>query len=59
MYENVSATEFGPVATGGLSLGAPWLLFEVDFGYGLRSARYKERSYPRESRFQAQLVSRF
>jgi F plasmid transfer operon, TraF, protein len=59
MYENLANSDIGPVATAGLSLGIPWVLLEVDGAYGLREAKYKDSSYPREVRLQAQLAVQF
>lgn len=55
MYKNLANDEIGPVATAGLTLGLPWLNLEVDGAYGLETTQYKEKSYPREARVQAQL----
>jgi hypothetical protein len=59
MYKNMANADIGPVATGGLTLGIPWVLLEVDGAYGLKDAQYKDKSYPRESRIQAQLAVQF
>jgi F plasmid transfer operon protein TraF len=59
MYENLANSEIGPVATAGLTLGIPWVLFEIDAAYGLKTAKYKDSSYPREARLQAQLAVQF
>jgi len=59
MYDNLANSGIGPVATAGLTLGIPRVLFEIDGAYGLGSSRYKEASYPRETRLQAQFVLQF
>lgn len=55
MYKNLANDEIGPVATAGLTFGLPWLNLEVDGAYGLETAQYKEKSYPKEAKVQAQL----
>jgi hypothetical protein len=59
MYENLADSGIGPVATAGLTLGIPWVLLEIDGAYGLKSAKYKDSSYPRETKLQVQLVAQF
>jgi hypothetical protein len=59
MYKNLADSTLGNVATAGLTFGIPWVLLEVDGAYGLKTAQYKENSYPRESRVQVQLVMQF
>lgn len=59
MYKNLADSSLGNVATAGLTFGIPWVLLEVDGAYGLKTAKYKENDYPRESRVQVQLVMQF
>lgn len=59
MYKNLADSSLGNVATAGLTFGIPWVLLEVDGAYGLKTAKYKNEDYPRESRVQAQLVMQF
>lgn len=55
MYKNLANDDVGPVATAGLTFGLPWLNLEVDGAYGLETSQFKDKSYPREARVQAQL----
>lgn len=59
MYKNLADSTLGNVATAGITLGIPWVQLEIDAAYGLKTAKYKEKEYPRESRAQAQLVMQF
>jgi hypothetical protein len=59
MYKNLADSEIGPVATAGLTFGLPWFNFEVDGAYGLETAKYKEDSFPKEAKVQAQLNIQF
>jgi len=59
MYKNLADNEIGPVATAGLTFGIPWVLLEIDLASGLKTAKFKEKDYPRESRIQTQLVMQF
>ena len=59
MYKNLADSSLGNVATAGLTFGIPWVLLEVDGAYGLKTAKYKNEDYPRESRVQVQLVMQF
>lgn len=59
MYKNLANSDIGPVATGGITIGIPWVLLEIDGAYGLKEAKYKNEDYPRESKIQAQLVMQF
>jgi hypothetical protein len=59
MYKNLSSSEIGPVATAGLTFGTKWVNLEVDGAYGLESATYKEKSYPKEARVQTNLNIQF
>lgn len=55
MYKNLANDDVGPVATAGLTFGLPWLNLEVDGAYGLETSQFKDKSFPREARVQAQL----
>ncbi|HEY5513790.1 MAG TPA: conjugal transfer protein TraF [Geomonas sp.] len=59
MYKNLSNSEIGPVATAGLTFGTRWVNLEVDGAYGLETAQFKEKSYPKEARAQASLNIQF
>ena len=59
MYKNLANADIGPVATAGLTFGLPWLNFEVDGAYGLETAKYKDKSYPKESKVQGQFNIQF
>ena len=59
MYKNLSNGEVGPVATAGLTFGTKWVNFDIDGAYGLESARYKEKNYPKEARVQTTLNIQF
>jgi len=59
MYKNLSSDEIGPVATAGLTFGTKWVNLEVDGAYGLETAEFEEKSYPKEARAQANLNIQF
>jgi len=59
MYKNLSNDDIGPVATAGLTFGTKWVNFDLDGAYGLESARYEEKDYPREARVQGSLNVQF
>jgi hypothetical protein len=59
MYKNLSNSAVGPVATAGLTFGAPWITFEIDGAYSFETTRYNDQHYPKESRVQAQLAMQF
>jgi len=59
MYKNLSNSDVGPVATAGLTFGTKWVNFDLDGAYGLESAQYKEKSYPKEARVQTTLNIQF
>jgi len=50
-YTDLAATTSG-AATAGLSLGIPWLFFDLDGAYGLGSVKYDNKSYPTEAKVQ-------
>ena len=50
-YTDLVASTSGAV-TGGLSLGIPWLFFDIDGAYGLGTVRYDNKSYPTEAKVQ-------
>jgi hypothetical protein len=59
MYKNLSNNDIGPVATAGLTFGTKWVNLDLDGAYGLETARYKEKSYPKEARVQLALNIQF
>lgn len=59
VYKNLSNSDVGPVATAGLTFGTKWVYLELDGAYGLESAQYKEKSYPKEARVQSNLNIQF
>jgi len=59
MYKNLSNSEVGPVATAGLTFGTKWVNLDLDGAYGLETAQYKEKSYPKEARVQTSLNIQF
>ncbi|OGU12808.1 MAG: hypothetical protein A2075_05480 [Geobacteraceae bacterium GWC2_58_44] len=59
MYKNLSNDDVGPVATAGLTFGTRWVNLEVDGAYGLETAQFEEKSYPKEARAQANLNIQF
>jgi hypothetical protein len=50
-YTDLAAASSGAV-TGGISLGIPWLYFDLDAAYGLGSVKYNNDSYPSEAKVQ-------
>ena len=50
-YTDLAISTNGAV-TGGLSLGIPWLFFDIDGAYGLGTVKYKNSSYPTEAKVQ-------
>lgn len=58
-YKNLANDEVGPVATAGFTFGLPWINLEVDGAYGLETTQFKDKSYPREARLQAQFNLQF
>lgn len=59
MYKNLSNDDVGPVATAGLTFGTKWVNFDIDGAYGLETAKYKEKDYPKEARVQTTLNIQF
>ncbi|MCM0081003.1 conjugal transfer protein TraF [Geomonas sp. Red32] len=59
MYKNLANNDVGPVATAGLSLGIKWFYFDIDGAYGLETAKFKEKNYPKEARVQTTLNIQF
>ncbi|GFO54143.1 hypothetical protein GMSM_11500 [Geomonas sp. Red276] len=59
MYKNLANNDIGPVATAGLSLGIKWFYFDIDGAYGLETAKFKEKNYPKEARVQTTLNIQF
>lgn len=50
-YTDLAQSTSGAV-TGGLSLGIPWLYFDLDGAYGLGSVKYNKSTYPTEAKVQ-------
>jgi len=50
-YTDLAASTSGAV-TAGLSLGIPWIFFDIDGAYGLGTVRYDNKSYPTEAKVQ-------
>jgi len=50
-YTDLAQTTSGAV-TGGLSLGIPWLFFDLDGAYGLGTVKYNKSTYPTEAKVQ-------
>ena len=50
-YTDLTASSSGAV-TAGLSLGIPWIYFDIDGAYGLGTVRYDNKSYPTEAKVQ-------
>jgi hypothetical protein len=58
-YKNLAESDISPVLTAGLTLGIPWVTFDVDGAAALDTARYDGEDYPEEARVQASLNVRF
>jgi hypothetical protein len=58
-YKNLSSSDIGPVVTAGLTFGTHWVNLELDGAYGLETAQFKEKSYPKEARVQTSLNIQF
>jgi hypothetical protein len=50
-YTDLAASTSGAV-TAGLSLGIPWVYFDLDAAYGLGTVKYNKDSYPTEAKVQ-------
>jgi hypothetical protein len=50
-YTDLAHTTSGAV-TAGLSLGIPWIYFDLDGAYGLGTVKYNKSSYPTEAKVQ-------
>ena len=50
-YTDLATSSSGAV-TAGLSLGIPWLYFDLDGAYGLGSVKYNKSTYPTEAKVQ-------
>jgi hypothetical protein len=50
-YTDLIASTSGAV-TAGLSLGIPWLFFDIDGAYGLGTVKYDNKTYPSEAKVQ-------
>ncbi len=50
-YTDLAASTSGAI-TAGLSLGIPWLYFDLDGAYGLGSVKYNKSTYPTEAKVQ-------
>lgn len=59
MYKNLSNDDVGPVATAGITFGTKWVNLDLDGAYGLESAKFKEKTYPKEARVQTSLNIQF
>ena len=51
-YKDLASASTKGAVTGGLSLGIPWLFFDLDAAYGLGSVKYNNKSYPTEAKVQ-------
>lgn len=58
-YTNLANSEIGPVATAGLTFGTRWVNLELDGAYGLESARFEGKKYPKEARADLSLNMQF
>ena len=58
-YTNLANSEIGPVATAGLTLGTKWVNLDLDGAYGLESARFEGKKYPKEARADLNLNVQF
>jgi hypothetical protein len=59
MYSNIAESSSGAVGTFGLSLGPKWLRLDVDGAVATKSAKYKDKSIPREASVEFGLSSMF
>jgi len=50
-YTDLATSSSGAV-TAGLSLGIPWLFFDLDAAYGLGTVKYDKDTYPSEAKVQ-------
>lgn len=59
MYSNIAESSSGAVGTFGLSLGPKWLRLDVDGAVATKSAKFDDKSYPREASIEFGLSSMF
>lgn len=59
MYTNIVESSAGPVGTFGLSLGPDWLRFDLDGAAAFKTARFDDKSYPREAKVEFGLSTMF
>jgi F plasmid transfer operon protein TraF len=59
VYKNLAEGEIGIVPTFGLTLGSPWVHFDLDGATALENGQFEGRSYPREARAQFNLNVQF